>query len=300
MINRRKDMLLGVLVLLFWASGVCAVEPAIRSITPADGATGVFNYQPICVEFDAVPADVAITLEPAVAGNMATEGSKVIFQPTAKYLPKTHYTVKVSWNGQSVEYGFTSVNELAEHYFEDFASQMVGFFPLGWVTREGQFGIPNFQVVEFPQSASGKALRGFNGGVDHSEAYAPSFTMIDPNSRLLLELTVWLDNGAVWATYLHDAAKDWPPYLDIRGDLSTKATGTQLQRYKIMHIYHPSQKKFEVFLDYAPVNNSFTATKEFRGTPPSGKRDYQFALYVRGSITSDVFWESIRIAELGE
>jgi hypothetical protein len=299
MINRRGYFIIGVLLLL-WASGAYAAEPAIRSITPADGATGVFNYQPICVEFDAVPTDVTITLDPVVAGNITAEGSKVIFQPSEKYLPKTQYTVVVKWNGQSVEYRFTSVNELAEHYFEDFSTQMVGFFPFGWVTREGQFGIPNFQVVEFPQSASGKALRGFNGGVDHSEAYAPSFTMVNSNSRLLLELTVWLDGGAVWATYLHDAAKDWPPYLDIRGDLSTKAPSSELQRYKIMHIYNPSKQKFEVFLDYAPVNNSFTATKEFRGAPPVGKRDYQFAVYVRGSLTSDVYWESIRIAELGE
>lgn len=294
-----------VFVWVFCLAGSAAAEV---SLFPPDGATGVFNFTPITVEFAEAPAHVTVTLTPTVAGTITVQGNKAVFQPTEAFLPQTEYTVTVTWDGGSTQARFTSVNEIKVLFEDDFSDSPVGQFPAKWKIRPEEDATPNYRVVEFPQSASGYALHAFDGGINwggqgHALILAKGIEPLsDPNSKILIESVVWIDKGAIWRTYLFPAEVVWPPYKDIGAASATRPIDhTDLRRHVVHHVYDPVNQTIETYFDYQKVAPGNPAYREatVRTYPIPGRVAYNIGIYTQGKNTTEMYWERIRVAEIG-
>lgn len=297
---------LTMLMLLYWVVAGAAV-----SVLPSDAATGVFSFTPIRVEFPSAPGAVTIELSPTVAGSTVTEGNTAQFVPSEAYAPKTRYTVTVKWDGGEHVSSFTSANEIAILYEEDFSNMRVGRFPEGWQIRPNEDATPNYQVVEFPQSASGYALRAFDGGITwgaggegHALILGPGLKPLqDPNSKIVIESTIWIDKDAVWRSYLFPAGILWPPYKDTGArSATTPIDHPDLQRHVVHHVYDPANTTIETYFDYAPSVSGNPAYRDgtLRDYPIAGRIHFNIGIYTQGKRSSEVFWEKIRVIELGD
>lgn len=295
------------LVLVF-VLGLALSANAAVTVFPADGATGVFNFTPITATFDAVPEGVTIELTPRIEGELVTDGNKVVFQPSEPFAPKTEYTVKVAWADGSVQSTFTSVNEIQVLFRDDFSDSRVGRFPDNWMIRPAEDATPNYKVVEFPQSASGYALHAFDGGITygdkgHALILAKGIEpLADSNSKIVIESVVWIDKDAIWRSYLFPAGVVWPPYKDISAKSATAPIEhTDLQRHVVHHVYDPMNESIETYFDYQKVesgNPSYRANT-VRDYPIPGRTEYNIGIYTQGLVTSEMYWELVRVAEIG-
>ncbi|HHT25890.1 MAG TPA: hypothetical protein GXZ82_01400 [Firmicutes bacterium] len=200
-----------------------------------------------------------------------------------------------------------TAKEIAVLYDEDFSDMPVGRFPVGWQIRPNEDATPNYKVVEFPQSASGRALHAFNGGITwgnmgHALILAPGIApLTSSDSKILIESTVWIDKGAIWRTYLFPAGVVWPPYKDIGAkSATTPIEHTDLQRHVVQHVYDPTNATIETYFDYIPVESGNKAYRDatLKSYPTAGKTDYNIGIYTQGLNTTEMYWERIRVVEI--
>lgn len=304
---RLKSSLLVLLIVIAALAGACSfgqkdVKNRVISTFPVNGAEDVFNFTPIKVQFAAPPKDPKITLTPDVNGRIETDGRVVTFHPDEEFLPNTKYSLSIAWEDNVSTASFTSVNEVAVLFEEDFLAMTVGEFPAGWQIRSNEDATPNYQVIDFPQSDSGRALRAFDGGITwgdagHALILAPGILPLqDSTSKILVESTIWIDKDAIWRTYLFPAGSVWPPYKDIGAESATTPINhADLQRYTVQHVYDPSKSSLETFFDFVRVDSGNT---KYRSDPPQGHLDYNIGIYTQGMNSSEVYWERIRVTEI--
>lgn len=288
--------------------GIAVSAGAAVTLFPATGATNVFNFTPIEATFDAAPQSVALELSPPVAGELVIEGNRVVFQPSEAFAPKTEYTVNVAWDGGSVQSSFTSVNELQVLFRDDFSDSRVGRFPEHWMIRPVEDATPNYRVVEFPQSASGHALHAYDGGITwgnrgHALILAKGIEPLqNGGSKIVIESVVWIDKDAIWRSYLFPAGVVWPPYKDISAQSATAPIEhTDLQRHVVHHVYDPVNQSLETYFDYQQVDSGNPAYRAatVNDYPIPGRVDYNIGIYTQGMTTSEMYWELVRVAEIG-
>ncbi|MGI6164971.1 MAG: Ig-like domain-containing protein [Limnochordia bacterium] len=281
------------LVVTFLLSMVCCV-PALAEITgvfPENGASQVFNYTPIEIEFAAKPSDVDLKMTPAVDGEVTWQGNKLRFVPAERFQPKTTYNVTMSWDEGNYQFSFTSVDEIQELYYEDFGQYDLWMFPNDWIP----FAEPdraNFAVVNFEPAANGRALRGLDGGKDHAHAVLPSFSLKDANNTILVESNVWLDSSEFTGVYLYDAKPTWPPYVSV-AKVGKHFAGEELQPFGLTVLFRLKDKKADVFVNHRVLMSNIA----FRTPPQDGLAEFAVGLYFNNSST-DVYWTDVRIAEI--
>lgn len=199
--------------------------------------------------------------------------------------------------------------EISVLYDEDFTGMPIGCFPVGWQIRSNEDATPNYRVVEFAPSASGRALQSFDGGITwgnqkegHALIIAPGIKPLeDPTSKILVEITLWIDKDAIWRSYLFPAGIVWPPYKDIGAkDATRPIDNSERQRYRVQHVYDPLNATIETYFEGVRVpsgNTSFRAAT-ITSYPLEGKRDFNIGIYTQGKRSSDIYWERIRVVEI--
>lgn len=289
---RSKYAVTVAVVLLMTVVVVASTQAGVKQVFPADNAQRVFNYTPIEVEFTERPEDVQLTIVPNVKGATKWENNELIFVPEEAYKSETYYEVTVSWGEDSYRFGFTTIQEVRQIWYDDFTTYPIWMFPMDNWTSFLPEDRADFAVVDFDQSPHGRALRGLDGGKDNAHALLPSFELEDAENSVLVEVNLWVSKTEFTGIYLWDGKPTFPPYANV-GNLGRYYATDEMAPYTLTVVFDLKSHTADVYVNYRPLMKGVA----FRTVPEAGHKFYAVGLYFNNT-SSDVYWTDIRVAEI--
>lgn len=177
---------------------------------------------------------------------------------------------------------------------EDFSGYAVGEFPsANWTTMVAERKA-TWNVVEFPQSETGYALRGRNVGFNPNRAIMLVDVPQVGTGKIVVEVRIWLDGAGLPGIDLFNPQHRWPNYISIHPwNLGRFASGTELKAYDVVAIFDLGALSADVYVN----GELFKGDIPFREgqTPPAEGIYHVGVVFNNDNDATDLFYERIRV-----